>query len=101
MFDIRPYRRDLERLCRYYGVEELALFGSALRGDFDPARSDLDFVVAFAAVEPVAYKRAYFGFLGALEELFGRPVELLSLRTVRNPYVKASIEASKETVYAA
>jgi len=35
----------LRELCERYGVERLELFGSAARGEFDPAHSDLDFIV--------------------------------------------------------
>ena len=35
----------LRELCERYGVERLELFGSAARGEFDPAKSDLDFIV--------------------------------------------------------
>lgn len=101
MLDIEPYRDDLEKLCRRYGVRELSLFGSALRDDFDAARSDLDFVVDFMPLEPAAHAEAYFGFAEGLETLFGRPVDLISLRAVRNPYLRSSIEAHKETLYAA
>ena len=34
-------------VCRKYGVSELAVFGSVLREDFDPARSDVDLLVRF------------------------------------------------------
>ncbi|MXX38259.1 MAG: hypothetical protein F4Z85_09395, partial [Gemmatimonadetes bacterium] len=37
---------SISRLCQYYQVRELALFGSALGGSFSPD-SDLDFLVEF------------------------------------------------------
>ena len=37
--------QPLRELCERYGVERLELFGSAARGEFDPANSDLDFIV--------------------------------------------------------
>ncbi len=37
--------QPLRELCERYGVERLKLFGSAARGEFDPANSDLDFIV--------------------------------------------------------
>ncbi len=101
MFDIRPYQQELERLCRHYGVKELALFGSALRDDFEPERSDIDFLVEFSRREPVEYARAYFGFVEDLESLLGRKVDLVQLKAVRNPYLKKDIESSQETLYVA
>ena len=41
----------------------LALFGSALRDDFDSDRSDLDFAVAVSGNTPAAHKRGFFGLL--------------------------------------
>ncbi len=37
--------QPLRELCERNGVERLELFGSAARGEFDPAKSDLDFIV--------------------------------------------------------
>ncbi len=98
MFDVKPYRQELERLCKKYGVKELALFGSALRDDFAGC-SDIDFTYEFFPMPPVEYARAYFGLLEDLEKLFGRHVDLVSLKAIRNPYSKASLESSKETVF--
>ena len=44
---INERRRKLNTLCRRFTVQRLALFGSALRDDFDPATSDLDMTVQF------------------------------------------------------
>lgn len=98
---IERHRDELHALCRRYHVRQLDLFGSAARGDFDPARSDFDFLVEFdrgAAQNPFD---EYFGFKEALEELFGRPVDLVEPGAVRNPYLQAGIDESRETVYAA
>ena len=46
---IEARRTDLEDLCQRHGVARLALFGSALRDDFDPDTSDLDFAVKFSS----------------------------------------------------
>lgn len=79
----------------------LALFGSALRDDLDPDRSDLDFAVVFTDMTPVEHKRAFFGLLEDLESLFGRQVDLIEVGAVRNPFVRAGIEATLEPVCAA
>jgi hypothetical protein len=44
---IAKHRQQLVELCRKYDVARLDVFGSAVRGDFDPAHSDLDFLVDF------------------------------------------------------
>jgi predicted nucleotidyltransferase len=38
---------EIGRLCRPHGVHKLEVFGSILRSDFDPQRSDVDVVVEF------------------------------------------------------
>jgi predicted nucleotidyltransferase len=92
---------QLAELCRRYRVRRLAVFGSAGREDFDPGRSDLDFLVEFEVLPPGVYADTYFGLLEALKQLYGRPVDLIEAGSVRNPYIRQEIEATQETVYAA
>ena len=97
---IEQERGRLAELCRRYRVRRLAVFGSALREDFDPKRSDLDFVVEFAPLPEGTYADTYFGLIEALEQLFGRRVDLVEAGSVRNPYIRREIEAHQETLYA-
>jgi predicted nucleotidyltransferase len=98
---IDDYRVALEELCRRYGVRSLFLFGSAARDDFDPESSDVDLLVEFEALAPGGYADAYFGLREALEDLFGRDVDLVALSAVRNPYIRADIERTRTLLYAA
>ncbi len=61
-------RRELEALCERRGVECLALFGSALRDDFDPEKSDLDFPVTFCPMRLERHAAAYLGLRRSIEE---------------------------------
>jgi len=97
---IKEKRAQLAQLCHAHHVRRLEAFGSALREDFDPASSDLDFLVEFEPLAPVAYAQAYFSLKEALEALFGRPVDLVTSASVNNPYFRASLAASSESVYA-
>jgi len=100
--DILSRREELRELCRRFHVRRLDLFGSAARGDFAPERSDLDFVVEFDRHAPEALSlRTYLGFKESLEALFGRSVDLVEPGAMRNPYLKASIERSREPVFEA
>jgi predicted nucleotidyltransferase len=98
---VRDQLPNLMSLCRKYRVQTLALFGSALRDDFVPQRSDLDFLVEFLPLSPVEHSRAYFGLLEELEALFGRPVDLVERPALRNPYIRDNIEQTQEILYAA
>jgi uncharacterized protein len=99
--EIALHREELWALCHRFHVRRLDLFGSAARGDFDPERSDIDFLVEFDRGHPEALSfNTYFGFKEALA-LLGRSVDLVEPGAVRNPYLKASIEASREPVLGA
>jgi hypothetical protein len=99
---IKFHREELQALCRRFHVRRLDLFGSAARGDFDPVRSDIDFLVEFDRRHREALSfNTYFGFKEALEALLGRSVDLVEPGAVRNPYLKASIDGSWEPVFEA
>jgi predicted nucleotidyltransferase len=94
-------KRELAELCRRFHVQRLEVFGSAARGAFDATRSDVDFIVEFERNSPMKALDSYFGLKEALEALFARPVDLVMSGAIENPFLKASIEQSRETVYAA
>ncbi len=97
---IDDHRAEIADLCRAYGVQRLDVFGSVVRDDFDPQRSDVDFLVEFepGAVPPLS---RYLRLRDALAAIVGHPVDLIMARAVRNPYVKAAIESERRLVYAA
>jgi uncharacterized protein len=99
---IASHREELRDLCRRFHVRRLEVFGSAAReADFDPGRSDLDFLVEFQPMQPGAYVDAFFGLKEGLEQLFAKPVDLVSAASIRNPYFRRSIDSTKALLYAA
>lgn len=98
---IESKRAALAELCRRMNVRRLELFGSATRDDFDPARSDLDFLVEFDPDSTRSALSTYFDLKDELEVLFGRRVDLVMPRAVQNPFVRASIDRSRRLLYAA
>ncbi len=93
----------IREICRCHGVEELAIFGSALRGDLR-SKSDVDFLVRFQPGKG----RPWLAHFQALEEdlssLLGRPVDLIDRRSVeksRNWIRRKAILESAQVVYAA
>ena len=100
--DIEKHREALTAMCHRYGVVRLEVFGSAARdADFDPAKSDADFLVEFEKVGSLSAFDQFLGFSEALQRLLGRSVDLVEASAVRNPYVRATINRSKELIYAA
>lgn len=98
---IEQHRAALESLCRRYHVKTLEVFGSAAEGTWDPARSDLDFLVDFFPPEGGEAAPDYFGLLHALEDLFGRKIDLVLVKAIRNPYFRRGVEQSRRVIYAA
>ncbi len=94
-------RVALEALCRASGVRHLAVFGSAVRDDFDAERSDLDIVAALDAPSASTYADRYFMLKEGLERLTGRPVDLLTEPSITNPHLARHIAAERVTLYAA
>ncbi|HEU5094309.1 MAG TPA: nucleotidyltransferase domain-containing protein [Reyranella sp.] len=100
--DVAEKLDALAAICRRHGVARLELFGSAARStDFDPRRSDVDFLVTF---EPST--RNDLGAFGdlkkELEQLLGRPVDLVEREAIeasRNFIRRRAILREARTVY--
>jgi predicted nucleotidyltransferase len=97
---IDQHRDEVAALCRRAGAKRLDLFGSATRADFNPATSDLDFLVEFDELPPKQYAAAYFTLKESLESLFGRPVDLVTEASLENPFFRSRVYAERQPVYA-
>jgi len=100
---IQERREEIAAICRRHGVRRLEVFGSAARGDdFDPAVSDVDFLLEIDPERGSTFSMAdYFDLRDELAQALDRPVDLVFPDSVRNPYVRADIEHSREVVHAA
>jgi predicted nucleotidyltransferase len=100
--DVEKHRDQLIALCKQYDVARLEVFGSAARGgDFDPDQSDIDFLVEFQPDSDIPGFKRFFGLSNALTKLLHRRVDLVEVSAVRNPYIRARIQRSRELVYRA
>ncbi len=95
---IRDNLQKIVRLCKKHKVDKLFVFGSILTNRFND-KSDVDLVVSFRKVEVEDYFDNYFDFKYALEKLLGREVDLLEEQTIRNPYLKKNVDATKTLIY--
>ncbi len=99
---IEQHQEAIRALCREYGVARLELFGSAATDQFDPDRSDIDFIVDYAPETDLGpWLKHYFEFKERLEALLGRPVDLVMAGAMRNPYFIRSVNESRRLLYAA
>ena len=91
-------RQRIQAFCRKWGVRELAVFGSALREDFSPD-SDVDVLVDL----PEGHGLTLYDWLDMIEELkdiFGRDVDLVAKKALKNPFRRHEILRTAEVVYA-
>ena len=96
---IRSKRQEFIDLCKVHKVKELYAFGSAVHGPFSEA-SDVDLLVSVDAEgDPAAVGERLWSFWEAMEAFFMRPVDLLTVGTIRNPVRLRSIDAGKKLIY--
>jgi predicted nucleotidyltransferase len=88
----------LADLCRRYQVRELAMFGSAARGEMR-SDSDIDLLVEFMPEVEVSLLE-HAGLMLDLSALLGRKVDLVSKRALK-PLIRDSILREALPVYAA
>ncbi len=99
---IEQHRKAINALCREFGVVRLELFGSAATGEFDPNRSDVDFIVEYPPDYDFGlWLTRYFEFKQRLENVLGYPVDLIMVGAMRNPYFIESANESRQLLYAA
>lgn len=91
---------SIKRLCQQHRVRRRLVFGSVLTTAFRPD-SDVDLVAEFGLLPLEEYADNYFRFKFALEDLLGRPVDLLEDQSIRNPYFRQRLEATQQLLYAA
>jgi predicted nucleotidyltransferase len=91
-------KEEITEFCRRWRIKELAIFGSALRDDFRPD-SDVDVLVVLQ--DDAAW--SLFDHIQVEEELkqiFGREVDLVQKRAIRNPFRRHHILSHHEVIYA-
>jgi len=94
-------QQAIVQACRRFGVARMYVFGSALRDDFSPGTSDIDLLVEFSDMSPFELVDAYFDLLEELRGILGEPVDLVMADAVKNRYIAADIERTKQLLYAA
>ncbi len=75
-------REALPALKSRYPIAQLALFGSALRNDFDDKQSDIDIMVELTQPDALAFIR----LAEELEKLYKRKVDLVSRNGIKPKY---------------
>ena len=95
---IEQNRSKINALCASHSVAKLFAFGSVISNSMNND-SDVDLLVDFKTMQPADYADNYFDFKFSLEKLFNRKVDLLEQQALHNPYLKKSIDKSKQLIY--
>lgn len=89
-------------LCRKHRVKTLSVFGSILTDKFND-NSDVDFLVDFEPSNPDStdfdYLDNYIDLAESLENVFGRKVDLVVEKVLRNKYFIANVNRTKQLIY--
>lgn len=90
----------LTELCLRYEVDKLFVFGSVATGKFKSKTSDLDFIAVMNSEKPPEERgQSIMNLWDELEKLFGRKVDLITKLPIRNPYLRESVNATKQLIY--
>ena len=83
-----------------HNVSELFLFGSFVKENFR-SDSDIDFLVSFLPMDPFDYSDSYFALCEELEKITKRKVDVVTSRSLSNPYFIQEVERTKMLLYQA
>lgn len=96
---ISQKKNYFETFCSDNHVRSLYGFGSAVRSDFNAEKSDVDLLVEIDEPDPVKRGEYLMNFWDKMEDFFKRKVDLLTPSSIKNPYLKDSIDKSKVLLY--
>ena len=88
----------IRALCRNHNVRSLFAFGSVVTDRFND-KSDIDLLVSFNQMEYGDYADTYFKLAENFEKLFKRQVDLVTEKSLRNPYFIEFVNKTKTLLY--
>ncbi len=89
---------QIRALCVKYNVNSLFAFGSVCTNRFTDT-SDIDLLVSFKPMDHVRYADTYFTLADEFEEVFSRPIDLVTEKSLSNPYFIDSVNETKALIY--
>ncbi len=99
---IKKSIEDLKYICKHLKIKTLYAFGSAVSSDRFGQNSDIDFLISFDdGISPEEYSENYFQFHYTIRSLLGREVDVITERSLSNPYFIESIDKHKILIYEA
>jgi len=95
---LRNNINKIKILCASHNVKTLFAFGSVCTDKFNKS-SDIDLLISFKPMVCADYADNYFLIAEKFEELFQRPVDLLTDKSLSNPFFIESVNQTKIQIY--
>jgi predicted nucleotidyltransferase len=97
--EISKNRNNFVILCKDHKVKYLYAFGSSITENFDPDRSDIDLLVEIDSEDPIDRGEKLLSLWDLFEIFFNRKIDLLTENSIRNPFLRKSIDSTKVLIY--
>ena len=99
---IEQRKEELRKICERLKIKKLYAFGSSVAEDKFSEASDFDFLISFEdSIAPEEYSENYFRLHYKLREIFNREVDVITERSLSNPYFIESVNKNKVLIYEA
>lgn len=92
-------KTDFKAICQKHHVKSLYAFGSSTSEKFNPEKSDIDLLVEIDDPDPLERGEKLMSLWDNLESFFQRRVDLLTESSIRNPYLRKNVDATKILIY--
>ncbi len=97
--EISKHPESFRALCKNHNVQYLYAFGSSTTEQFNHNKSDIDLLVEIDDPDPIERGDKLLSLWDAFDDFFNRKVDLLTDSSIKNPYLKESIDATKVLIY--
>jgi predicted nucleotidyltransferase len=97
--EISKKQYDFTFLCKTHNVKYLYAFGSSVSEKFDQGKSDIDLLVEIDSSDPLERGEKLLSLWDLFEDFFKRKVDLLTESSIRNPFLRKSIDSTKVLIY--
>lgn len=95
------HKDSLITLCKTLNIQRMNIFGSIVTEKFND-NSDIDFLVKFSTeLSGEEYSDNYFELHYKLREIFNREIDVITEKSLSNPFFIKSINKSKVLIYEA
>jgi predicted nucleotidyltransferase len=97
--EISKQKKEFTILCKNHKVKYLYAFGSSVTERFDVNKSDIDLLVEIDSKDPIDSGEKLLSLWDLFEVFFKRKVDLLTDTSIRNPFLRKSIDSTKVLIY--